>query len=75
MPRETQHCAQRTSCGEASKQVARAANQGSSGTRVALGNYGISEGTEGAVGLCSRGVSLIPGEIGRHRGKIRQVSA
>lgn len=55
--------------GEASKKVAKAVNQGSSGTRVALGNYGISKGTEGAVGLCSRGVSLIPKEIGRHRGK------
>lgn len=55
--------------GKASKQVARAAHPGSSGTRVAPGNYGISEGTQGAVGLCSRGVSLIPKEIGRHRGK------
>lgn len=55
--------------GEASKQVAKAVNQGSSGTHVAPSNYGISKGTEGAVGLCSRGVSLIPREIGRHRGK------
>lgn len=66
---------QELTVGEASKQVAEAVNQGSLGTCVVPSNYGISKGTEGAVGLCARGVSLIPKEIGRHRGKIRQVSA
>lgn len=55
--------------GKASKEVARAAHPGPPGTRVAPANSSISGGTQGAVGLCSRGVSLIPKEIGRHRGK------